>query len=74
LRRIGKLNLKRIEALDDNFIPKNKRFMAFEHVIEVLADMFLTSSRNLDSHHVISDYRWAEFNNRMGPYLDFYAS
>lgn len=69
----GKLNLKKVQAIDNNFISK-KKFLSFQDVLQSLADMFFTSPKNLDSHLMMSDYRWKQFRHHVGYYLDFYAT
>ena len=65
-------DVKKIQAIDDNFLPPQNKLINFNELINVIAKMFYLPSKKLNSSLSISDYRWGQLKYKLGPIMQFY--
>ena len=67
-----KTTIKKLQAIDDNFLPKGQKFYSFMDIMDSLSKMFLIPTYQLDQSFSISDYRWRQFKRFFNKIWEFY--
>lgn len=67
-----KAQLKRVQAVDNNFLVQPEKLLNFNRFIQIIARMFYIPSRKLNNSYLISDLRWKQIKHKYGRIMDFY--